>query len=82
MPIWSVMWLQVPGTLSAMVFTFSFLKSGEVRVRETTTLFRLSESRATMVSSRSNRLLSLRCRTERLKNSFVPTAIRLFNEPA
>jgi len=30
-------------------------------------------------SSYSERLISLRCRTERFRRSFVPTAIRLFN---
>jgi len=30
-------------------------------------------------SSCSERLISLRCRTERFRRSFVPTAIRLFN---
>uniref|UniRef100_A0A3P9LQ25 Uncharacterized protein n=2 Tax=Oryzias latipes TaxID=8090 RepID=A0A3P9LQ25_ORYLA len=66
MPIWSVMWLQVPGTLSAMVFTFSFLKKNKHQKKKRSdggldqvirtifsiwerTLFRLSESRATMV---------------------------------
>uniref|UniRef100_A0A669B227 Uncharacterized protein n=1 Tax=Oreochromis niloticus TaxID=8128 RepID=A0A669B227_ORENI len=60
MPIWSVMWSQVPGvpkTLLAMVFTFSCLNSGEVRVMVILTTFsiwertrfRLSASRATTV---------------------------------
>lgn len=31
-------------------------------------------------SNRSDRLLSLRCRTERFRRSFIPAAIRLYNE--
>ena len=29
----------------------------------------------------SNRLLSMQCKTDRLRRSFVPTAIQLFNTP-